>query len=262
MFPGVDVLTLPRRWTWPGAFSIEQHEVRGDDWVVLSLRQGGARAFDWRPAAAPGWTRWWFVSDGHAWVDGVPLAPRQWHEVPFGRTCLTSHRGVSWMTAARRELRLHEIARLRPDVPGELEALLRAVAPVAGETPDDDTRSVAAMVAALTSRLDTSPTSTELSDALQLDERRTSEAAARYFSRFHATVGGWRDYLRWLRLELALSAFSAGRSTQDVARWLGFRSPNALLHSMKKAGLPAPGALRDAEADPEPERALNRLLRR
>ncbi len=165
------------------------------------------------------------------------------------------------MVAARRPLPPERFAGLEPNAAG-LEAVLRLASSEAATPVDEDTRSLAAAIASLTNRLETSPTSMELSEAIELDDRRTSEAAARYFARFHATVGGWREYLRALRLELALSAFSANRSTKDVARWLGFRNATALLHSMKKEGLPTPGALRAAELEPGPANVLSRLLQR
>lgn len=246
-------LTLPRRWTWPGVFAVEQLEVRSDEWILLQLAHQGARLVDWRPAR-PGWSRWWYVSDGAAWVEGAPLEPRRWHPVPFGRPCVTSHLARTSMLVSRRPLPA-ALTRADPATEAGLRRLFGRLA-----APDEATRALATQVAALTGRLETSPTSAELSATLQLDERRTSEAAARYFSRFHATVAGWRDYLRWLRLELALTAFSARRSTVDVARWLGFRSANALLHSLQKSGLPTPGALRACEAAPHPEAALCALL--
>jgi AraC-like DNA-binding protein len=254
-------LHLPRSWTWPGVFSLEQHEVRGDDWAVMRLTQAGARSLQWRPAAA-GWSALWFVASGEAWASCLPMPRGSWEPIVFGRPCVTSHQGEVWMVAARRPLLVEPFARLDPTDAVGLEAVLRLASSGAATPVDDDTRSLATAIASLTSRLETSPTSMELSDALELDDRRTSEAAARYFSRFHATVGGWREYLRALRLELALSAFSADRSTKDVARWLGFRNATALLHSMKKEGLPAPGALRAAERDPAPGTVLSQLLTR
>jgi methylphosphotriester-DNA--protein-cysteine methyltransferase len=257
----VEIVTLPRRWAWPNGFELEQHEVRAEAWVALRMRQVGARAFDFRPAQAQGWSRLFFVAEGSLAANGAPLEPGRWHPVPFGVPCVSSHQAVLWMVAVRGPAPTALLRNTDPTSSAALEALLRGLASTAQARPDTGTSQFASLVASLTSRLEDAPTSVDLSGALQLDDRRTSEVAARYFSRFHATVGGWRDYLRAIRLELALSAFSAGKSTRDVARWLGFRNATALLHSMKKAALPTPSALRAAEQQAASAIELCALLR-
>lgn len=256
----VEALSFHRRWAWPERFAIEQHEVRHTDWMFLRLEQRGARTVDWRRPSQEGWRRLVGVTRGEAWLGGRPLAPGRWHDAPFGDAPLiSSHEGTLWMVASRAASFPPSVLRLFPSDAEQVEALLRTLSGPSSEvTPAE--APFAKLVAALTDRLDASPAESELAHALGTDERRVSEAAREYFTRFHATVKGWRHYLRALRLELAVSAFSAGCSTNDVARWLGFRAATALLHSMQKAGLPSPQRFRDAEKSGSSHEALTGLL--
>nr|MCU0655518.1 hypothetical protein [Polyangiaceae bacterium] len=105
-------------------------------------------------------------------------------------------------------------------------------------------------ISVLSTRLHRAPTGVDLVAALGGTERQLSAMAARYFRRYHATVSGWRDYLFWLRVELGVVALRSGQRPSEVSRWLGFRSPSALCHAFKDAGLASPGSWRPGH---EPE---------
>ncbi len=118
-----------------------------------------------------------------------------------------------------------------------------------GLEPSVETKAEDARLAALVSRqsqaLDAHPGVDDFASALGKNERRTSEVLGRYFRRYHASFRGWRAYLATLRVELALGLLCARprARSEDIARWLGYRSSPAMYHALERRGL-SPGAIR------------------
>ncbi|MBL8685042.1 MAG: hypothetical protein JNK05_38050 [Myxococcales bacterium] len=115
--------------------------------------------------------------------------------------------------------------------------LVRACAEVA---PPPAVARLSEVVTALAATLSTHPGIDDLARALGLDERRASELAGAYFARYHPGFDGWRSYLATLRAELAWSLLPTGRrSSSDLARWLGYRTPTSMYHALERRGLSA-----------------------
>jgi methylphosphotriester-DNA--protein-cysteine methyltransferase len=238
-----------RRWRDKGAFEVEQHEARADGGLVISLEHRGCRFVDWRLATREAWRREFFLVDGELAAAGVHLRPGRWTTVPFGVPVVSSLHCRFVLVAHQRPRRPQLPAFHRTDLAGLLD---RVRTPSPRAAPRLRAVHLATSVATVTNALEASPTSIDLTALLNRPARSVSEAAKTYFQAFHATVGSWRDYLHFLRLELGVSAFSAGLGTAHVARWLGFRHASSLLHSFAREGLPSPGALRKAAALDEP----------
>lgn len=237
-----------RQWRDEGTFEVDQHEARADGGLALSIHHRGCRYVDWRRATSLQWHRELFVVEGALFAAGVRLPVRTWVTVPFGLPVVSSlHCHFAFVA--------HQRPR-RPALPAfelrELASLVDRVRLTKRAAAAQRKVHLAHSVAAVTDVLDGSPTSIDLTERLHRPARSVSEEAKAYFQSFHATVGSWRDYLHFLRLELGVSAFSAGLGTAHVARWLGFRHATSLLHSFAREGLPSPGTLRKAAQLAEP----------
>lgn len=235
-----------RRWAYPGAFEVHQDEARARGGFVLSLQHRGCRYVDWRLATRAQWNRELLVVEGELFAAGVRLPRQRWVAVPFGVPLVSSLHCHFVMVGHQRSRR----PALRAVAPDDLGGLLERVRMPANASEREGR--VADSVAAVTNELFLSPATVDLTVLLHRPERRVSDAAKAYFEQFHATVASWRDYLHYLRLELGVSAFSAGLGTSTTARWLGFRRASSLLHSFAREGLPSPGVLRRAAALAEP----------
>lgn len=94
------------------------------------------------------------------------------------------------------------------------------------------------------------PMTIDLAQRLGLSNRQVVRLANDYFSRFHVTVDGWREYVGGMRLCIGqfLSSHPMAR-TESISRTLGFSSPTALCHAFQSAGMPSPQAVRRRALD-------------
>jgi AraC-like DNA-binding protein len=92
--------------------------------------------------------------------------------------------------------------------------------------------------------LESQPMAVDIADALGVSERHALRQTSRFLQRFHLSASSWRELMQCLRLEMGTFFMSApGARTEDVSRFLGFRSPTSFCHAFNDAGLPSPQAV-------------------
>jgi AraC-like DNA-binding protein len=90
------------------------------------------------------------------------------------------------------------------------------------------------------------PRMVDLAATLGVGERQASRLAAQYFARHHATVSSFGEYVRGMRLGLAVLLMSHPRArTETVSHELGFAAPTGFCHALHFAGLPSPQRVRE-----------------
>ena len=95
------------------------------------------------------------------------------------------------------------------------------------------------------SRIDQKPSLPGIAAALGLSPRRVADLIAGLTTRYGLNGSDWRAMRDGWRLTMAAAALSHPLArTEDVARAVGYGSPNALCHAFRLASLPSPGHVR------------------
>lgn len=111
-----------------------------------------------------------------------------------------------------------------------------------GSTEDERRLSIA--INEQLSNLPAYPSVDDIASELGWSSRHVNRRFAELASAYGLTHTNWRAMLHEMRLVTAFRMLSVrGVTTELVARYTGFRSPNALCHAFAKAGLPSPGVL-------------------
>jgi AraC-like DNA-binding protein len=106
-------------------------------------------------------------------------------------------------------------------------------------------QSAADVVGRALSRLDASPSSADLERELGVSRRQVGILVNELGTTYGLNGTDWRTMRDRWRLTAALGAMShPDARTEDVARAVGYGSPNALCHAFRLAGLPTPGNVR------------------
>jgi AraC-like DNA-binding protein len=94
------------------------------------------------------------------------------------------------------------------------------------------------------SRIDRSPSLTDVADALVLTERQTLRQFKELKQRYDHPNDGWRDFIQDARLGSAMQLLSIpGVPLAQVARLAGYGSPVALSHAFAQRGADTPGTI-------------------
>ena len=89
--------------------------------------------------------------------------------------------------------------------------------------------------------LESQPMAVDLADALGVSERHALRQTSQFLQQFHLSASSWRELMQCLRLEIGTFFMSnPNAKTEDVSRYLGFRSPTGFCHAFHDAGLPSP----------------------
>jgi AraC-like DNA-binding protein len=99
------------------------------------------------------------------------------------------------------------------------------------------------------SRIGDKPGTADLEAALGVSRRRVAQLVAELSSRYGMNGTDWRTMRDRWRLQAAMLAMSHREArTEEVARAVGYGSPNAFCHAFREAKLPSPGLIRTALA--------------
>ena len=84
----------------------------------------------------------------------------------------------------------------------------------------------------------------ELSDSAGVSARQLDRNVKEFLASFGLIGAGWRPATRYLRLKLSVMLLSAeGASITDVAKIVGYGSPDAMARAYRDAGLAAPSTV-------------------
>jgi AraC-like DNA-binding protein len=85
------------------------------------------------------------------------------------------------------------------------------------------------------------PMAVDLASALGISERHALRQTSHYLRAFHLSASSWRELVQCLRIEMGTFFMGSPRArTEDVSRFLGFRSPTSFCHAFQHARLPSP----------------------
>jgi AraC-like DNA-binding protein len=108
---------------------------------------------------------------------------------------------------------------------------------------------VATAVGRNLSRIGARPGTAELEQELGLSRRRVAQLIGELTARYGMNGTDWRTLRDRWRLGSSILLMSNPRArTENVARAVGYGSPNALCHAYREANLPSPGSVRQAIA--------------
>lgn len=117
-------------------------------------------------------------------------------------------------------------------------------APIVTSTPPDPDQIFARMLWQRLMTLPDQPTAIDLAGALGVSERHALRRTSEYLRAFHLSASSWRELVQCLRIEMGTFFMGSPRArTEDVSRFLGFRSPTSFCHAFQHARLPSPQAV-------------------
>jgi AraC-like DNA-binding protein len=97
------------------------------------------------------------------------------------------------------------------------------------------------------SRLSDNPASVDLELAFGASRRTVVRMVEAFLRRYRLNGTSWRPFRdRWRLVAAAALMSGVGARTEDVARSVGYGSPNAFCYAFAQAGLPSPGRIRAA----------------
>ena len=124
-----------------------------------------------------------------------------------------------------------------------------------GEPTDRDRSFAHAIERQLENLASHESTKLQMSESLHLSERQIHRLFEEFSARFGINARSWRDVRnRWRVQNAALLLSRRELTVADVAREVGYTSPNALARAFSKSGFPSPAVIRDrmSEMDPLP----------
>ena len=119
-----------------------------------------------------------------------------------------------------------------------------------GEPSESDRRLAHAMEVEL-ANLSSRATELHLGDSMNLSPRQLQRLIQDFNARYQHNAGNWRDNRNRWRLQLAALLLSRPVLTvAEIAREVGYASPNALARAFLEAGFPSPAAVRARLSEP------------
>jgi AraC-like DNA-binding protein len=252
--------------------SFRQDELRSTTLLVLRARFEGGVIDEslHRPCSTRGsaWSRVRIVLAGPICTNGLGVTPGQIVVTSFGTTARGLTLASDWLelvwqsaepTTAVATLSARSLMRARTlasalegddrvvavgalsELLGDLQALGLPFA-----TPSDDAKAgrFARTLWHRAMDLENQPMAVDLADALGVSERHALRQTSHFLRQFHLSASSWRELMQCLRLEMGSFFMSnPAARTEDVSRYLGFRSPTGFCHAFHDAGLPSPQAI-------------------
>ncbi len=115
------------------------------------------------------------------------------------------------------------------------------------EAPTAEDLRLAAAIDAQINDLKGSATTLGLADGALRSPRQLQRVVQRFNETYGLNAGNWRDMRNRIRVQLAALMLSlADRSIAEIAREVGYGSPNALGRAFASVGLPSPAEFREA----------------
>ena len=254
--------------------SFEQDELRGTDLMVMRARFRGGVVDETlhRPTSKRGqaWSRVRIVLEGTCGgsrIDARPgeiaimpepgrsLAPESdWLDVLWRSDAAPKTSDVLVLSATSFERAKALASALRGGAFEPARAALGAfcaelrslglAAPVVTNAPPDPAQIFARKLWRRLMTLPDQPMAIDLAGALGVSERHALRQTSHYLRAFHLSASSWRELVQCLRIEMGTFFMGAPRArTEDVSRFLGFRSPTSFCHAFQHAHLPSPQAV-------------------
>jgi AraC-like DNA-binding protein len=255
--------------------SFEQDELRGEGLMVMRSRFRGGVVDEalHRPNGnrREGWSRVRIVLDGtcstttlkDTWPGELAIMPApgrslahesDWVDLLWRSDAAPKRSDVIALPAPSFE-RARVLANALRE--GEFESALGALAafcadlrsfglaaPVVTNAPPDPEQVFARTLWKRLMTLPDQPMAVDLASELGISERHALRQTSHYLRSFHLSASSWRELVQCLRIEMGTFFMGSARArTEDVSRFLGFRSPTSFCHAFQHARLPSPQAV-------------------